>query len=185
MSDQESNREPTMQEVLTSPAEDFINDPTIEMAWMSTAIRHMETYYKLITSVQPTTNIKLTSNDDIIFDAFKERFSDLNVEKLTESMIKSDEGKKFVAKSFFFFGYHFLSTKNSSFFLVAKVKWRNFCMDMKDNIEDYSFATLMRLNSREDYNEANTIVVPRAQFIAIEIARNRLGFNTELPPFVE
>ena len=52
---------------------------------------------------------------------------------------------------------------------------------MEHNVVDFNFATLMRLNSRQDYNEANTIVVPRAQFIAIEIARNRLGFNDNLP----
>lgn len=41
----------------------------------------------------------------------------------------------------------------------------------------------MRLNSHSDYSEDNTIVVPRAQFLAIEIARNREGLNTNLPPF--
>jgi len=43
----------------------------------------------------------------------------------------------------------------------------------------------MRLNSHQDYNEANTIIVLRVQFIAIEIARNRQGLNTNLPPLEE
>lgn len=65
--------------------------------------------------------------------------------------------------------------------LTAKAKWRKFCNDMEQSVEDFNYATLMRLNARQDYNEENTIVVPRAQFIAIEIARNRLGFNDNLP----
>ena len=53
---------------------------------------------------------------------------------------------------------------------------------MCDKVNDFNFATLMRLDASGDYSEANTIVVPRAQFIAIEIARNREGFNVNLPP---
>lgn len=53
---------------------------------------------------------------------------------------------------------------------------------MENNVEDFNFATLLRLNSHQDYNEANTIVVPRAQFLAIEITRNRNGLNVNLPP---
>ena len=79
-------------ELLTRPAEEFGNDPQIEVAWLSTAVRHMETYYKLITSVSDVKDIKLTSNDDLIYDTFNERFSDLNIECLTEDSIKSTEG---------------------------------------------------------------------------------------------
>lgn len=56
---------------------------------------------------------------------------------------------------------------------------------MKDKTEDFNFATLMRLNSHSDYKEENTIVVPRAQFLAIEVARNREGHNTDLPPIIQ
>ena len=89
---EEQNKELSVCEQLTRPAEEFVNDPAIEVAWLSTAVRHMETYYKLITSVKPLTDIKLTSNDDLIYNAFKEEFPDLNVECLTEEMIKSDDG---------------------------------------------------------------------------------------------
>ena len=65
---------------------------------------------------------------------------------------------------------------------IAKVKWRNFCNEMQENVQNFNFATILRLDSHKQYDEANTIVVPRAQFIAIEIARNRLGFNNNLPP---
>lgn len=85
-------RELSAEEVLTRPAEEFVNDEQVEMAWLSAAVRHMETYYKLITSVSPLTNFKLTSNDDLVYEAFKTQFPELNVEVLTEEAIKSPEG---------------------------------------------------------------------------------------------
>lgn len=92
MAEEEQKKELPICEQLTRPAEEFVNAAEVESAWCSTAVRHMETYYKLITSVKPLTDIKLTSNDDNIYNAFKEEFPDLNVECLTEEMIKSDEG---------------------------------------------------------------------------------------------
>jgi len=37
-----------------------------------------------------------------------------------------------------------------------------------------------RLNSSKDYEEDNTTIAIKIQFLAIEIARNREGFNSEL-----
>ena len=51
---------------------------------------------------------------------------------------------------------------------------------MKEVVEDFNFATLLRLDCTGDYSEANTILVTRAQFVAIEIARNREGLNDGL-----
>jgi len=49
-------------------------------------------YYKLITTASSLGDIKLSSNDDLIYKDFKETFPDLNVENLTEDAIKSEEG---------------------------------------------------------------------------------------------
>lgn len=38
----------------------------------------------------------------------------------------------------------------------------------------------MRADTRGDYSERNTILVPRVQFYAIEIARNRENLNNEV-----
>lgn len=171
------NKELSAGEVLTRPAEEFVNDPDIEIAWMSSAVRQMEAYYKLITSVKSLDEIKLTPNDDLLYETFQARFSDLNIESLTEESIKSSEGKCLCFWTVFFIPFY------QPF--LAKEKWRTFCMDMKDNVEDFNYATMLRLNCKQDYNEANTILVPRVQFIAIEIARNRRGLNTGLPPFQE
>ena len=54
--------------------------------------------------------------------------------------------------------------------------WREWCESFKQ-VEDYSFATLLRLDAGADYSEANTIIVTKVQFYAIELARNREGAN--------
>lgn len=38
----------------------------------------------------------------------------------------------------------------------------------------------MRADTKGDYSEQNTMLVPRVQFYAIEIARNREGLNNEV-----
>lgn len=56
--------------------------------------------------------------------------------------------------------------------------WRPFCENYKEKVEDYNMGTLLRVDATGDYNEENTTLVPRIQFFAIEIARNREGHNT-------
>lgn len=63
---------------------------------------------------------------------------------------------------------------------VNKARWRMFCEKFKNIVEDYSFGTLLRADTYGDNSEENTILVPRVQFYAIEIARNREGFNNEV-----
>lgn len=59
-------------------------------------------------------------------------------------------------------------------------KWRPFCMEFEKEIEDYSFATLVRLDANDEYSEPNTLLVTRIQFFCIEIARNREGNNDKI-----
>lgn len=58
-----------------------------------------------------------------------------------------------------------------------KVKWREYCELFKNKVEDHSFGTLLRLDCKEDYSEKNSTLVPKIQFFAIELARNREGCN--------
>merc|ERR1719219_3144044 len=60
-----------------------------------------------------------------------------------------------------------------------KSKWRAFCEEFK-HVEDFSFATLIRLNSSQDYEEVNSVIVTKIQFYAIELARNREGHNDQI-----
>merc|ERR1711953_1350839 len=60
-----------------------------------------------------------------------------------------------------------------------KAKWRGFCDEFK-HVEDYSFATLIRLDSSQEYEESNSVIVTKIQFYAIELARNRQGHNDQI-----
>ena len=48
------------------------------------------------------------------------------------------------------------------------------------HLEDYSLGSLLRLDSSSDYSEENTCISVKIQFLAIEIARNKGGFNDDL-----
>ena len=88
----------------------------------------------------------MTKHDDQLYKHFREMFPDLNVVLVSEDKLKSVE---------------------------AKECWRGFCENYKDSVEDYNYATLIRLDSSKEYSEANSMIVPRVQFLAIELARNR------------
>lgn len=134
---------------LSLPAESYGNDPDIEMAWAIRAMQHAEVYYKLISSVDPQF-LKLTKVDDQIYSEFRENFEKLRVDVLDPEELKSES---------------------------AKEKWRPFCLKFEGMVEDYNYGTLLRLDCSQGYTEENTIFAPRIQFFAIEIARNREGYN--------
>ncbi|KTG35962.1 hypothetical protein cypCar_00032622 [Cyprinus carpio] len=56
-------------------------------------------------------------------------------------------------------------------------KWRPFCNQFEGVVEDFNYGTLLRLDCQKDYTEENTVFATRIQFYAIEIARNREGYN--------
>uniref|UniRef100_A0A8D0K6C7 Polysaccharide biosynthesis domain-containing protein n=2 Tax=Sus scrofa TaxID=9823 RepID=A0A8D0K6C7_PIG len=134
---------------LSLPAESYGNDPDIEMAWAMRAMQHAEVYYKLISSVDPQF-LKLTKVDDQIYSEFRENFEKLRIDVLDPEELKSES---------------------------AKEKWRPFCLKFNGIVEDFNYGTLLRLNCSQGYTEENTIFAPRIQFFAIEIARNREGYN--------
>ncbi|XP_015597698.1 protein PBDC1 [Cephus cinctus] len=135
--------------VLTRPAEEFENDATVEAMWAMKAWEHAEIYFNILCSVDPKL-LRLTPHDDQIYKHFREVFPDLKVDHIDENELKSPESKN---------------------------KWRPFCEQYKDIVEDYSFGTLLRLDCRGEYLEQNSILVSRIQFYAIELARNREGLN--------
>ncbi|XP_077636776.1 protein PBDC1 [Crocuta crocuta] len=134
---------------LSLPAESYGNDPDIEMAWAMKAMQHAEVYYKLISSVDPQ-YLKLTKVDDQIYSEFRENFEKLRIDVLDPEELKSES---------------------------AKEKWRPFCLKFDGIVEDFNYGTLLRLDCSQGYTEENTIFAPRIQFFAIEIARNREGYN--------
>lgn len=135
--------------LLSRPADEFGNDETVEAMWAIKAFKHAEVYFNLLSSVDPKL-LRLTPQDDVIYKEFRSKFPDLKVDLIKEDEIKSADGKEM---------------------------WRPFCEQYKDSVEDYSFGTLLRLDCTDEFSEKNTTLVPRIQFYAIEIARNREGFN--------
>lgn len=59
----------------------------------------------------------------------------------------------------------------------GKVRWRDFITGYENSLTDYNFGTLVRKDADNLYSEENSMLVTRAQFVAIEIARNRTGLN--------
>ena len=106
----EENRELSICEQLTRPAEEFVNDAEIEAAWASSTIQHMEAYYKLIKTIDTTKHdIRLSKDDDFVYNTFIETFPDLNCENLTEDDLKSPEGMFFLIHFYIFLIYFFYS----------------------------------------------------------------------------
>lgn len=133
----------------TQAAESYGNDPNIEAMWAMKAYEHAQVYFNVLCSVDPKF-LKLTPHDDLIYEEFTKCFSGLNLQPLNIDDLKSVE---------------------------AKEKWRPFCNSFENVVEDFNFGTLLRINADHDYTEENSLLVTRIQFYAIEIARNRNGFN--------
>ena len=71
-------------------------------------------------------------------------------------------------------GYVYIQNKE------GKEKWRNWCEQYKERVQDYNFGTLLRLDPTDDYTEKNSCFALRVQFLAIEIARNKEGKNQKI-----
>ncbi|XP_026540547.1 protein PBDC1 [Notechis scutatus] len=134
---------------LSLPAEAFGNDPRLEAAWAERAFQHAQVYFHLLSAADPA-GLRLTRADDRIYAAFRRSFPDLRVDLLDVEALKSEP---------------------------AKEKWRPFCLQFEGAVEDFNLGTLLRLDCRRGYSEENSVLAPRIQFLAIEIARNREGCN--------
>ncbi|CAL4133671.1 unnamed protein product [Meganyctiphanes norvegica] len=128
------------------------NDPTMEGMWALKAMEHAEIHFNLLCALDPSL-LKLTPKDDVIYEEFRKEFPDFKIDKLAEDTLKSP---------------------------AAKEKWRPFCNKFQEEVEDFSFATLVRIDCNDEYSEKNTILVTRIQFLCIEVARNREKFNESI-----
>ncbi|CAI9733060.1 Hypothetical predicted protein [Octopus vulgaris] len=133
-------------------ADNYTNSKDIEYQWAMKCHDNADVHYSLISSLEPA-YLHLSAFDEEIYKHFKSSFPDLIIDILNEDELKSESSKK---------------------------KWREFCEEYKVDVEQYNFGTLLRLDSSKDYNPNNTTIVPRIQFLAIEIARNREGYNDGL-----
>jgi hypothetical protein len=127
----------------------------------------MSTYWAILEKVKGST-LKLTKMDDDIYEHLKADFPDFDpAQTIDEDEMKSKTGKE---------------------------RWRKFMMAYEKKVDDYNFGTMLRANPKWEYGQDETIfgesenfliictasdgaLVPRMQFYAIEIARNRSGLN--------
>ena len=124
----------------------------LSLEWAEKAFKQAEVHYNLMTSLRPSM-LKLTKHDDEIYKEFRRDFPDFDIEKINEEKLKTQE---------------------------AKAKWRPFCNHFDGQIADFNQGCLLRIDAMGEYNESNTTLALRIQFLAIEIARNRELVNDKL-----
>ncbi|AEO59825.1 hypothetical protein MYCTH_2025277, partial [Thermothelomyces thermophilus ATCC 42464] len=134
----------------TFQAEQADNLEDIEKQFAVKVVQHMQTYWSILERVKGS-SLRLTKLDDEIYEHLKRDFPDFDpAETIDEDKMKSKEGKE---------------------------RWRNFMMAYEKKVDDYNFGTMLRANPKWEYGKDETIFVPRMQFYAVEIARNKLGLN--------
>ncbi|KAI0999237.1 hypothetical protein K3495_g8961 [Podosphaera aphanis] len=131
-------------------AQEADNLEDIEKQFAVKAVQHMATYWSILEKVRGS-SLRLTKIDDEIYDHLKRDFPEFDpAATINEDEMKSKTGKE---------------------------RWRKFMMAYDKKIDDYSFGTIVRSDPKWEYGNNETIFVPRMQFYAIEIARNRNGLN--------
>ncbi|KAK9472667.1 putative polysaccharide biosynthesis protein [Dipodascopsis tothii] len=134
-------------------AENADNLEDIEKQFAVKAVMHAQTYWTMMEKMRGSA-MHFTREDDEIYETFVAEFPEYNsadaVDKINEDEMKSAKGKE---------------------------RWRKFMNQFEKRVHDFNFGTLLRTAARAEYQEDTTIFVPRMQFLAIEIARNRHGLN--------
>ncbi|KAL1850847.1 hypothetical protein Plec18167_002586 [Paecilomyces lecythidis] len=122
----------------------------IEKQFAVKAVEHLMTYWSILEKMRGS-QLRLTRMDDEIYDHLMKEFPDFDpAATINEDDMKSKQGKE---------------------------KWRNFMNQYEKKVADYNFGTILRANAKDEYEQDTTIFVPRMQFYAVEIARNRAGLN--------
>ncbi|KFA65850.1 hypothetical protein S40285_04661 [Stachybotrys chlorohalonatus IBT 40285] len=131
-------------------AEDAGNMEDMEKQFAVKTVQHMQTYWAILEKVKGS-SLRLTKMDDDIYNHLKEAFPEFDpAATVDEDEMKSKAGKE---------------------------RWRKFMMAYEKKIDDYNFGTMVRNSPKTEYEEDTVIFVPRMQFYALEIARNRHGLN--------
>ncbi|KAF7561457.1 hypothetical protein G7046_g2686 [Stylonectria norvegica] len=131
-------------------ADNADNNEDIEKQFAVKVVQHMQTYWSILEKVKGST-LRLTKIDDDIYEHLKADFPEFDAAAtIDEDQLKSKTGKE---------------------------RWRKFMMAYEKSVDDYNFGTMVRNSPKAEYEQSTTIFVPRMQFYALEIARNRSGQN--------
>ncbi|KAM3442696.1 hypothetical protein MY4824_000837 [Beauveria thailandica] len=131
-------------------AEDAGNIEDMEKQFAVKAVQHLQTYWAILERVRGST-LRLTKIDDDIYEHLKTDFPEFD----PAAVINEDEMKS----------------------KTGKERWRKFLMAYEKKVDDYNFGTMLRNSPKVEYEEETTLFVPRMQFYAVEIARNKAGLN--------
>ncbi|VDN56481.1 unnamed protein product [Dracunculus medinensis] len=133
--------------------ENYVNDTSVEMAWACKAVERAHIHMNLILN-SDTTNLTLHKLQDSLYNEFRRLFPEMNVETVSVSEVELKGTNKEI--------------------------WRNYCEFFKETVDEYNLGTILRIRADGAYSEENSIIVPKAIFLAIEIARNKEGINGKL-----
>merc|ERR1711879_623118 len=114
-------------------------------------------HMNLLAGIKPSM-LKFTQHDDEIYKEFRKEFPEFDVKMIDPDTWKTDEQKK---------------------------KWESFTNHFENLVADLKQSTLLRLTVFGGYNENNTTLAPRIEFLAIEIARNREKDNDKLHDMIQ
>jgi len=123
-----------------------------DVSWVERAIQQAEVHMKLLTSVGPS-KMKFSPLDDELYRSFRKQFPDFDVMNIQEDALRNKDDIK---------------------------RWKNWRNQYKDTLKDCKACSLVRIDPTQDYSGSNKMFCFRAQFLAIEIARNREGYNQKI-----
>mmetsp|Transcript_16673 Transcript_16673/g.20016 ORF Transcript_16673/g.20016 Transcript_16673/m.20016 type:complete len:676 (-) Transcript_16673:596-2623(-) len=128
------------------------NDEGVEQAGASDAVKYMEQHWDMLVNTEsPKTNLHLTEKDSRLYSIFRGNFALFDVKTIGEASISGE-------------------------------RWRKVLLGLEMSIADYNMMTILRKHAHLSYESSNQelIIVPRAAFILIEIARNLEGLHENL-----
>jgi hypothetical protein len=129
------------------------NSGEIEMNGIMYAVDYMSDHWRMLTSTSDASELVLTEDraeDDRLYREFRAAFGAMDVHRTASDMLQDPRTQE---------------------------TWRTFMMAQDGRLKEFNMISLLRIDAALGYDDANTLLVPRVQFLAIEIARNREGVN--------
>ncbi|CAG5089709.1 Oidioi.mRNA.OKI2018_I69.PAR.g12318.t1.cds [Oikopleura dioica] len=140
---------------MCSKLENKIDSLNNDAEWLPKAFQQAQVHMKLLLSLGPC-KIKFSPLDEKIYESFRKAFPDFDISNVDEDL--QDE---------------LISGDN-------KLQWINWMDELKADLKDFDRKSLLRKRPDGDYTSMNTTFCHRAQFLAIEIARNKEGLNQKI-----
>ncbi|XP_046851240.1 protein PBDC1-like isoform X3 [Xenia sp. Carnegie-2017] len=100
---------------ISTDANSYVNDSSVELAWAIKAYEHAETYFNLISSLD-CSDLNFTGHDNEIYEKYKSEMDTIKIDVLNIDELKSSESKE---------------------------KWRPFCESFKDLMQQKEYLTII------------------------------------------